>query len=368
MAPYFFVFGLASLFALNPINLSKELEKFLWILVIIVGTLFIGLRYEVGGDWLNYVHSYNRLSVLPVNEWMNVSRFDPGYLAIVLICSIFDTGVMGVNLFCGFIVMNCLVFFARQQPLPWLTIVAAIPFFIIGVSMGTVRQGVALSIVLVALTYVDKNIFRYCVWILIAALFHKSGVVMLGLAFFKIRNKYALFGLISLVLTVGVIFSQLDSVRILMLAYILDPDYQSDGAWIRVLVSMLPFVGTLLFYKKMISEYPDYWAYFLIGIGTIILMYFSFSFSTLVDRVAYYTIPLQLALWPRIIAVQDQPLMRAYFKVSFISGYLVMLYVWLVFANHSWAWLPYQIYWPGENGLTPSTLCLAHQQGYCTRI
>ena len=365
MAPYFFIFGLASLFALNPINISKGLENILWILVIIFGTLFIGLRFEVGGDWLNYFHSYDRLSVIPFTEWLNVSRFDPGYLAIVLICSVFDTGVMGVNIFCGLIVMNCLVFFARQQPLPWITIVAAIPFFIIGVSMGTVRQGLALSIILVALTYVDKNIFRYCMWILLAMLFHKSAVLMLGLAFFKIRNKHALFVLISLIVILGVIGSQLDSVKILILAYVLDPDYQSDGALIRVLVSMLPFIGSLFFYKKISAEYPDYWAYFLIGVATFILVYMSFSFSTLVDRIAYYTIPLQLALWPRIIAVQDQPLMRSYFKISFICGYFLMLYVWLAYANHSWAWLPYQIYWPGEFGVSPSSLCLEHDNGYC---
>jgi hypothetical protein len=365
MGPYFFFFGLASLFALNPINISKGLENILWILVIIFGTLFIGLRFEVGGDWLNYVHSYDRLSVIPVAEWLNISRFDPGYLAIVLVCSIFDTGVMGVNLLCGLIVMSCLVFFARQQPLPWITIVAAIPFFIIGVSMGTVRQGLALSIILVALTYVDKNILRYCIWVLLATLFHKSAVLMLGLAFFKIRNKYALFGLISLIVILGVVGSQLDAVKILILAYVLDPDYQSDGALIRVLVSMLPFIGSLFFYKKILAEHPDYWAYFLIGIATFILVYMSFSLSTLVDRVAYYTIPLQLALWPRIIAVQDHPLMRSYFTISFICGYFLMLYVWLAYANHSWAWLPYQIYWPGEYGVSPSSLCLEHDNGYC---
>jgi hypothetical protein len=113
------------------------------------------------------------------------------------------------------------------------------------------------------------------------------------------------------------------------------------------------------------SEYPDYWAYLLIGIAAFILVYMSFSLSTLVDRLAYYTIPLQLALWPRIIAAQDQPLMRAYFTISVIFGYFLMLYVWLAYANHSWAWLPYQIFWPGEYGVSPSSLCLEHSSGYC---
>ena len=365
MTPYFFTFAVASLFALNPIKISKNVDNLLWAILILYGTLFIGLRYEVGGDWLNYVNSYDKLSVLPFNEWFNLSKFDPGYLLIVLLCSVFDTGVIGVNLICGFIVMSCLTFFARKQPLPWIAIVAAIPFFIIGINMGTVRQGLALSFVLVAMTYVDKNIARYCIWILLAMLFHKSAFLMFSLAFFKIRNIYALYSLIFIVGLIIFIGSQLEAVRILFLAYLLDPDYQSEGALIRVLVSLLPFVGSLFFYKKISLEYSDSWAYILMGLGTLALIYLSFSVSTLVDRLAYYTIPLQLALWPRIIAVQDNPILRSYFTISFIAGYFIMLYVWLVYANHSWAWIPYQIFWPGEYGVSPSSLCLEHSSGYC---
>ncbi len=365
MTPYFFTFGIASLFLINPISLSKNLERFVWIILIIYGTLFIGLRYEVGGDWLNYLNSYDKLSSLPYDQWLNISRLDPGYLAIVLLASKFDTGIIGVNLICGLITMTCLVSFAKKQPLPWVTIVAAIPFFLIGISMGTVRQGLALSIVLVALTHIDKNIIRYSVLIFLAALFHKSALLMLGLTIFKSKNIYFFILIISFFLILGVIGSQLSSINILILAYLVDPDYQSDGALIRVLVSLLPFFGSLLFHKQIKKAYPDYWVYLWIGIGTVCLLFLSSSYSTLVDRVAYYTIPLQLALWPRIIAVQKNQVLKAYFTISFIFGYLLMLYVWLVYANHSWAWLPYQIFWPGEYGVSPSTLCLQHATGYC---
>jgi hypothetical protein len=365
MSPYFFAFGIASIFALNPIKLSKGLENCLWLLLILSGMLFIGLRYEVGGDWLNYAHSYDRLSSIPYQEWLNISRFDPGFLAIILICSSLNTGIIGVNLLSGLIVMSCLVFFARQQPIPWMVIVIAIPFFIIGINMGTVRQGLALSIILVALTYVDKNILKYCLWVFVAMMFHKTAFLMMGLAFFKIKNQYALYGLLIFVGMIAAVGSQLDAVKILFLAYVIDPDYQSDGALIRVLVSLLPFFGSLLFYKKISAEHEDYWVYLIIGLGAVVLLFLSFSLSTFVDRLGYYTIPLQLALWPRIIAAQEQPLLRSYFTISIIIGYLGMLYVWLVFANHSWAWLPYKIFWPGDYGVSPSSICLEHSIGYC---
>ena len=365
MTPYFFTFGLASLFLINPIKLSKNFEALIWVGVIIYGTLFIGLREEVGGDWLNYKNSYDKLSVLPIESWLNVSRFDPGYLFIVLLSALFNGGVMGVNLISGFIVMTSLVFYAKKQPLPWIVIVASIPFFIIGINMGTVRQGLALSIILVALTYIDKSTFRYCLWVLVAMLFHKSAFLMIGLAFFKIRNILVLSIMLFITLMITFILSRLESVEILLLAYVVEPDYQSDGALIRVLVSLLPFVGSLIFFKNMKSNFDDYWAYFLIGLGAVGLMFLSTSLSTLVDRVAYYTIPLQLGLWSRIIAIQTEPLMKSYFTISFILGYLLMLYVWLVFANHSWAWIPYDIFWPGVDAVSPSSLCLQHQTAYC---
>lgn len=365
MGPYFFTFGLASIFLLNPIKLSKFLENFLWIAVIIYGTLFIGLREEVGGDWLNYLNSYDKLSALPFKSWFDISRLDPGYLLIVLISSLFDGGIILVNLICGLIVMTSLVFFAKKQPLPWVTIVAAIPFFIIGINMGTVRQGLALSVILVALTYLEKNTFRYLLWVTIAILFHKSAVLMLGLVFFKIRNFVALALLLLATALIAFIFSKLESVEILLLAYLIEPDYQSDGALIRVIVSILPFLGFLIYFKKMQKNYDDSWIYFFIGLGAFALLLLSSSLSTLVDRVAYYTIPLQLALWPRIIAVQSEPLMRSYFTISFILGYLLMLYVWLAYANHSFAWIPYNIFWPGENETTPNSLCLEYISGYC---
>jgi len=365
MTPYFFTFGIASLFLVNPINFSKNFERLLWVLFIIYGTIFIGLRYEVGGDWLNYLNSYEKLIKIPPSEWLNISRFDPGYLLLNLISSFFNAGIVGVNLMCGFITMTCLVFFASKQPIPWVTIVASIPFFIIGISMGTVRQGLALSFILVALTYIDKNIIKFLFWIIVASLFHKSGIIMLGLLIFKSKNIYFISLVFFLLVCLIWIAAQLAAVEILLLAYVLEPDYQSDGALIRIMVSTLPFLGSVLFYKEMVKSYSDYWVYFWIGIGTLFLLVLVSSFSTLVDRVAYYSIPLQLALWPRIISVQKNILLRGYFTVSFILGYLLMLFVWLVYANHSWAWIPYQVFWYGEYPISPSTLCQGYTTGFC---
>ncbi len=62
--------------------------------------------------------------------------------------------------------LSCSVCFSLQskQPYPWIVIAISIPFFIIGINMGTVRQGLALSIILVGLTQIDKSPGRYILY------------------------------------------------------------------------------------------------------------------------------------------------------------------------------------------------------------
>ena len=65
------------------------------------------------------------------------------------------------------------------------------------------------------------------------------------------------------------------------------------------------------------------------------------SASTVIDRLALYLLPLQLAVLPRIAG----PLVAVRFaKVLIIVYCLAIQFVWLNFAAHSNYWLPYRVY------------------------
>lgn len=362
MTPYFLYFFFTALLVVKPFSLDQKLEKLLWGFAICFGALFIGLRHEVGGDWINYIYALTYQRSVSFSDWFDFTRFDVGYQIVAYVGSSFGLGIYGVNLLCGLIVMVSLAYFAKRQPYPWLTMLLAIPFFIIGINMGTVRQGLALSFSLVALTTLNNSSRKYIFWIFLAFLFHKSSLAMILLVFVK---KFSLRTLVISLISLLAIYYLLKDIRaisILLNSYLYDPDYQSEGAIIRILVSSMPAIGLLLFYKNLNERFPDTWIYLWISIGTMILFILAPSFSTLADRLAYYTIPLQLAIWPRIIFVQKNQLIKQYFTLSVMFGYLAMLYVWLNFANHSWAWIPYQMIWFGEQSINAQTLCL---NGYC---
>ena len=66
--------------------------------------------------------------------------------------------------------------------------------------------------------------------------------------------------------------------------------------------------------------------------------------ATLIDRLGLYLMPLQVALWPRIIAVQRNQMDRSMWLSMVIVFYAIVLYVWLNFAIHAYAWLPYRFF------------------------
>ncbi|GIT35007.1 MAG: hypothetical protein Ct9H300mP4_13260 [Gammaproteobacteria bacterium] len=57
--------------------------------------------------------------------------------------------------------------------------------------------------------------------------------------------------------------------------------------------------------------------------------------TTLVDRFAVYLIPLQIALWPRIISVQRTMLMRSTWASMITVYYSLVLFVFFNFGLHS---------------------------------
>src|SRR5687767_12978517 len=103
-------------------------------LTALVPALMIGLRYAVGTDWGAYTDMFEEIGRRGL-DW-GLSRIDPGYALLNWLVQAAGIGFWLVNLTCGLLFMFGLVRFARLQPLPWLAILVAIPYLVIGVGMG----------------------------------------------------------------------------------------------------------------------------------------------------------------------------------------------------------------------------------------
>jgi hypothetical protein len=137
-----------------------------------------------------------------------------------------------------------------------------------------------------------------------------------------------------------------DSVEALQTNYV-EAQYQSQGAALRLAMNAVPAVLFLWFRRRFVMPQAErmFWTWMSLGaLGFVVLLLVSPS-STAVDRVALYWIPLQLFVLSRLPNALGRPNGRNSTLVRGVVAYsALVLFVWLVFAANSFAWLPYQFY------------------------
>jgi hypothetical protein len=326
-------------------SLINEDRRLGWNLTFILITLFIGLRHEVGGDWLNYIFLMN---LTKHKDFYDVlSEADPFYGLLNWTFSYLEHGPYLINLICGYIFTLGLFTFCRAQPQPWLALGVSIPYLITVVAMGYTRQGVAIGIVMAGLVFLQNgNIFKFFICLFIAVAFHKSAIILLPLALFSDKkNIYFIIGIFLFGALMIYLFI-LEYINSFYSGYIID-QYDSSGALIRILMNALPAILFLIFRKRFKLSYymESFWSWMSItAIFLLIILYISPS-STAVDRIALYWIPLQLFVFSRLPQAMGES-----FTIQFQYLFLIFIYsssifyVWLFYAQNRHFWVPYRFF------------------------
>jgi hypothetical protein len=307
--------------------------------------LLVGLRYEVGGDWLNYIEILEGIRYR--DFWEGVWKQDPGYGMLNWMAVRMGLGIWAVNFVCALLFTWGLIKFARRQPNPWLVCVVAVPYLIIVVAMGYVRQGVAIGFILAGLIALDRGMLRFLVYMALAASFHKSAVVVLPLVALSATRRRIVtagVGLASAIL-LYYLFIQA-SVDKLMTNYV-EAGYASQGAGIRVAMNLPPAILFLLFHRRFVADEQErkLWRNFSVAaLAALVLLAFT-NATTAVDRLALYLIPLQMFVLARLpAAFGDRQRGSLVLTLAIVLYSAAIQFVWLNYADNSEWWLPYQWY------------------------
>lgn len=342
MLPYWILFLIPALGVLAPYRLTPASRPVMWWLVGSLFALAIGLRFQVGGDWGSYLAYLERASAMSLLEVL--LREDPGYHLLNWLVVNLGGNIYWVNLACGAIVMTGVVAFARRQPLPWLALVVAVPYLIVVVAMGYSRQAVALGFILLGLVALSDGRARFFVaWVLVGAAFHKSAVLMLPVAGLAgSQGRFTSVAWAGVATLIGGYLFLLDSADRLWANYV-EANYQSEGGLIRVLMNAVPAVLYLGLHKYLQlneNERRLWWWLSVLAIACIPMVLVS---STATDRVALYLIPLQVYVFARLPLISSDSRWPTLIIFSVMAYYAAVLFVWLMFAAHSHAWLPYRL-------------------------
>lgn len=349
MLVYFFIFLIPIL--LYSTQDSAPKRKFDdYIVFSIIAIILIGFRYNTGGDWNNYHEDFisfgkkdyfdlftggaqNLLEISHSTLFWILHYLEPEY-------GYYIYHVIAISL--GF---YALYLFAKEQPYFWLTIALSVPFFVLVMIMGYTRQGIAISFIMIGLHYLKRyqiGWFGSC--IAIATTFHASAIAMslIALPYIFQKNFRYKIPLIISAFTLGLFFighlqNYLDKKT---LNYVEQAMF-SAGTLPRILITILAALFLLKYTQKWriaFNDYPIWQIYAFAAFATLPALLF--LPSTSVDRMALYLLPLQLAVWPRIIYL-SKPRNRQLLAFGIIGGYTLTLFVWLNYAKNIGMWLPF---------------------------
>ena len=349
MWAYWLLFLVPAGIAFSPIRFDKNVNYMLWAMVGLLGILLIGLRYKVGGDWLPYLSYFEQSQTGDMSTILIVGQGNASlYMFLNWAMAQLGLGIYAVNLVCGAIVMVGLVKYCKKQPMPWIALAVAMPYLVCCVAMGYTRQAAALGFLLWGLSILRKgNEHKFFGLILIGSLMHLSLLVTLPLMVLT-RDKilwhyYLLSG--PLVAGLYYLFSTIDVLQYYALIYEYTMTRESAGGAIRAYMNLLPVIVSFFFWDRIKRISPDFKIIKWMGIIAILAIpLLSFS-TTMVDRFSLYLMPLQIALWPRLIAIQRTKLSRSVWASIITVYYGLILFVWFNFAVTRDEWVPYRM-WP----------------------
>jgi hypothetical protein len=341
MWPYWLMFLVPAWATLSPGRLKPSHARAMWIVVGIVFAIMMGFRHEVGGDWGSYARFFQRAAASPLADVIRLG--DPGYNALNWLVSRLGGDIYWVNLACASVLMWGTVVFCRVQPGPWLALLAAVPYMLVVVGMGYTRQSVALGFALLGLAALGKGQVRqFVLWAAIGATFHKSAILLLPIAALAAsRNRLVTIGLVGATSALLYYLLLADSTERLWENYI-ESEAQSQGGLIRVLMNVVPALLFLAFRRRIAPDPQErkLWAWMaVLALACLPLVGLA---STAVDRIALYLIPLQLFVFSRIPRLARTVEVRTPLVLAVVAYYTAVLFVWLNYAAHAFAWVPYQ--------------------------
>ena len=354
MEIYWTIFVILSSLSLLETNIKKNNQ--LYIILFITLIYISGFRYEVGGDWpiyLNYYNFFNNMSLKDVYQNFHFLNHDIGYLFLNYISNKLSLTMVGVNLFAALIFCYGLFKYCLLFERKYLALLTSFPYLYLVVSMGYTRQSIAIGLSLLAIEKLSKDRENWFLSILfISFLFHKSSVILLLAYFisllvsqrFIVISKTKIFFSFCLLFIITYFIKDLIFEKFFHYFLI---DYDSKGILPRISLLLLGVFPTLIFLiinnnfnNKLINFY--FLSFFFIIFLINLYILFPHNGDAAIDRFLLYF------LFFNIFGFSIVPELFKSFINSFFSTILIVLinflimFVWLNYAIHSFAWLPYR--------------------------
>lgn len=315
-----------------------------WYALFLVTVLFVGLRHSVGMDWNNYLRMIDSVANAD-GFWRALNITEPFYAILLLIGDASGFGIYATNLIAAVIGLWGVWAFAKRTPNPWIALAAAMPMFIVVVSMSANRQALAAGLIMLLVA----NWSRFALpvraaLIVLCAGFHASAIIFLAFVAIDLNVPRAakIVGIAAFSLLAIYLLQQSGYGEYYNQAYGEGQTEatQSSGALFHVAVNAIPAALYFLLprYRGILFPTPLLRNMAFAALLTVPLVLVA---SAAAGRVSLYWFPVSMYVWAALPGVVSAQFRR---PVGFFAGAAMVatLVFWLEFANSSAAHIPYE--------------------------
>jgi hypothetical protein len=353
MSIYHYIFIFLIFFSvLEYLNPQKMINK-LFIIPCTLGLIFIaGFRFNCGFDFWDYKLVFDTIfdtnitdntSVEPLFNLIirSIRNIGLEYSSLIFLSALFSVGlkIKFFNKYSPFVFLSILLYFSRTY---------------LVIDMGQFRQGIALTIILWAISYLlDSKKYKFLILVLVASFIHSSAIIALLFYFvinLKLRKSTYLNVLagsfIFLFLNLkelffGVFYPILPkflSYKLFMYTEVLETE--TLGLTFNALYkAFLTFIIVFFFYEKVFENKWTQGIFNIYFLGTIFYFIFNF-FPQLSSRGSMHATQLEIIIIPLIISW----LVRSYTNVL-IYIVLSLYCFWglntILYAEKGHSFIPY---------------------------
>lgn len=307
--------------------------------------LMIGFRFEVGGDWGTYVSMYEDVLFLQFGEALGTT--DAGYAGINWIAAQLGLGIPFVNLMCACLFMGGFARLAWKLPNPALAVLVAVPYLIIVVAMGYTRQAAAIGLICLAVADAsEKRLLRIVLLVGLAALFHKTAILILPVILVPIFRRNFLLGGLGAITFVVLFALLLRDSSDQMISNYAQGDYDSQGAAVRVSMNVVAAGVYFLIRKRIVmSDFQkSFWMMCALLSLVSVVALLTISASSGVDRLSLYLIPIQAVAYSNLpYAMRRDRKTDVAVVMGLVFYAFLVQFTWLNYADNADYWIPYRI-------------------------
>jgi|GEM_PF-3199472 hypothetical protein len=312
MTYFFYSLFLSLVSFLSIIRIHSKYKYILLVLVVILCSLFVGLRYEVGSDYWNYYDQYINAVEYGWDMW-----FEPGFILSVIISNFLVDSYFFYTLLYAFISISILAYALPKVTPFWLLSFILILLSQMGSFTGSIRTGFVFGILIFATVYIKKQqSYKFLFTVLLAASIHYASLIfLLSYLFRKIelsRLIYLFIFLSSIIIGILGVFQHI-------MNFILEIIAQNNSLF-----------GV---YANKLNSYTQAHLYGGIGLTSVVKKsilfgYFLYFYSTLKIRFKMYNIYFNIVLFGYIlyfIITPSFPVLGARISLWFTFFELILL-------------------------------------------